>query len=112
MTTKETWTIADIRAANKAAGFYFFSPKTMKAFASKVDRTAYAGPGGVYFVTSEQFTPSTGRPDPRKYTVRRFNRESGDVTTVSGTHMKYYDVSFAREEAKRLAQGLKLMGEV
>lgn len=97
------WTIAAIRRENKARGMFFFSPATMRAFASKVDRNVYEGPGGVYFVTSEQFRPSEGRPDYRRYTVRRFDPRTGDVSTVIGTHQKYVVVDHARRHAQALA---------
>jgi hypothetical protein len=54
--------IAAIKAANRAAGHFFFSADTMKFFKSKVYPTVY---GGRYFVTSEQ--PPHG---DREYQVR------------------------------------------
>jgi len=70
-------TLAEIRAANKAAGFYFFEPATLRFFDSRILRAVYQGPGGVYFITSEQFHGSGGYTAPRKHTVRKFNPETG-----------------------------------
>lgn len=69
-------TIAEIKRANREAGFYFFSPSAMRFFGSRVLPTVY---GGRYFVTSEQ--PPHG---PRAYAVRRIGAD-GDVTTIGRT---------------------------
>jgi hypothetical protein len=75
-------TIDQIKSANRKAGCFFFSPDTMRFFRSRVGSTVYQGPGGVYFVTSEQFVPSRGRPAPRLYTVRVFDPATGEVDTA------------------------------
>lgn len=77
------WTIADIKAANRAIGGHFFDRDTIRFFASRVLDTVYEGPGGVFFVTSEQFRGST-HTEPRNYTVRKFDPETGSVDTMSG----------------------------
>lgn len=56
----------------------FFSPDNMRFFASRISPIVYDGPGGVFFVTSEM---CCGKP-PRRYSVRRFNRETWDIETV------------------------------
>ncbi|MFH1635796.1 MAG: hypothetical protein ABIG63_17530 [Chloroflexota bacterium] len=95
------WTIADIKAANYDTGGHFFDKGTMRFFRSRVDQEVHQGPGGVFFVTSEQFVPSGGRPMPRKYSVRRFNPESGDIVTAGEfNEMGQYD---AHEAARKLA---------
>jgi hypothetical protein len=82
VTKDKTWTMTAIKAANAEAGYHWFEPGTLRFFASRVGDTVYQGPGGVYFVSSEQFK-MTGRPDgPRRYTVRRFLPETGAVVTV------------------------------
>ena len=80
MTTEtRAWSIGAIREANRAAGRYFFEPDTMRFFASKVLSHVYQGDGGVFFVTSERRAGGS-----RKYSVRRFNPATSDVTTVGG----------------------------
>jgi hypothetical protein len=79
--TTTRYTISDIKAANKAAGRFFFERDTMRFFNSRVFRSVYQGPGGVYFVTSEQFTGSDGVKAPRTYKVREFDPETGNVST-------------------------------
>lgn len=73
------WTIADIKAANHVKGGHFFDRSSMRFFDSKILSTVYQGVGGVFFVTSEQFHGSRGYTAPRKYTVRQFYPESGDI---------------------------------
>jgi len=57
-------TMAEIKAANKAAGRFFFSPDTMRFFESRIE----AGPFNNRFVTSEK-PPH----EPRRFTVRTAN---------------------------------------
>ena len=70
--------IAAVKRANAAAGQHFFSPATVRYFSSRVESKLI---DGRYFVTSEQYEPSEGPPDPRRYTVREA-LPSGHVTTV------------------------------
>ena len=49
--------MAEVKAANKKAGHFFFSPGTMKFFDSKVVTPLIQGQ---YFITSEKFTNSAG----------------------------------------------------
>lgn len=70
--------ISSIKALNQRNGNHFFDRSTMRFFNSKVEPYVY---GGRLFLTSEQFTPSDGRPLPRKYTVR-LARDSGDIETI------------------------------
>ena len=51
-------TISKIRAANKKAGHYFFSPKTMNFFNSKAYGITKTTEKGAYFITSEFFVSS------------------------------------------------------
>ena len=80
--TEQKWTMARIRKANKDAGQFWFSQGTMRFFRSQVENTIYQGPGGVFFISSEQFVPSDGSVCPRRYTVRRFNPLTADIRTV------------------------------
>jgi len=79
-----TWTIDQIREADQRAGRYFFSADTMKFFSSRILPTVYQGPGGIFFVTSEQFRGSNGVAAKRKYTIRKFTSDPVDIHTVNG----------------------------
>ena len=79
-----TWTIDSIREADHRAGRYFFSADTMKFFNSRVLPTVYQGPGGIYFISSEQFRGSNGVSAPRKYTIRQFISDPVDIRSVAG----------------------------
>jgi hypothetical protein len=97
------WTITAIRDADHRAGRFFFSPSTMKFFNSRILPTVYQGPGGIYFITSEQFRGSNGVSDPRKYTVRQFIPEPVDIRTVAGFNQM--SKQEAQVAAKILAAG-------
>lgn len=98
------WTIADIRRRNKAAGNYFFDRAAMKFFLSRIDRQVYEGPGGIFFVTSEQYEDSYGnRPFPRGYTVHEFDPISSDIGDL-GDFNKIQDLQTARGLAKKYAK--------
>jgi hypothetical protein len=53
----------------------------MRFFRSRVGSTVYSGPGGHYFVSSEQYDGMSGR-HPRRYTVREWHPETADISTV------------------------------
>lgn len=104
MTAIKTYSMEEIRQASAAAGNHFFSHDTMKFFRSRTLPKVYQGTGGIYFVTSEQFVPSSGIPDARKFTVRRFRpEEDADVRTAG----EFYQLSRreATTTAARLAAG-------
>ena len=86
------YTMDDIKIINKQTGHYFFSPDTMRFFRSRVGDTVYQGVGGVFFVTSEQFTDSKGYTTERKYTVRQFFPDTGNIETVTG----FNELSYSR----------------
>jgi hypothetical protein len=75
------WTIDRIQQTNRERGFHFFDLSTMRFFRSRILSQTFEGNNAVYFVTSEQFVGSEYTA-PRKYTVRSFNPESGDIRTV------------------------------
>jgi len=87
------WSIKDIKRANAKAGRHFFEPATMRFFNSVVGRTVYQGVGGVFFLTSEK-----GPHGPRRYTVRQFNPQGGDVSTVGEFNV------LTKDEATALAR--------
>ena len=100
----ERYTIAQIRDANMRAGFHFFERDTMRFFDSRVVKAGpYCGPGGVFFITSEQFHGSQG-DGPRGFTVRQFKPDSGDVDSASDFNT-IRDVDDARRLARQWAQG-------
>ena len=96
--TEQKWTMNEIRKANIDAGHFWFSPDTMGFFRSQVEDTVYQGPGGVFFISSEQFVPSDGSVCPRRYTVRSFHPENACINTA----VKFNEMS--REEAIELAK--------
>jgi hypothetical protein len=96
-------TMDAIKAANAKAGFYFFERATLRFFRSRIGQTVYEGPGGTYFVTSEQFVGSGGYAAPRAYTVRRFNPD-GDIDTV-GPKFNTVTKAVAARIARQMAAG-------
>ncbi|NML65919.1 hypothetical protein HHL22_11950 [Hymenobacter sp. RP-2-7] len=94
----KTYTLSDIQTANRAAGRYFFSPDTMRYFRSRASERVHQGPGGIYFVTSEQYD----RASPRLFTVRRFLPGAADIDTV-GSFQAHATAHRAHAEAARLA---------
>lgn len=87
-------TIEEIKAANRDAGQFFFSPATLRFFKSRIGRRIHEGPGGVYFVTSEQ--PPDGR---RAYAVRVFDPVTARIGTVA--YPCQYPTSAAAHKAAR-----------
>jgi hypothetical protein len=93
-------TISEIRQANAAAGFHFFSTVAMKFFRSRVDRQVYEGPGGVFFVTSEQLE-FRDYSAPRLYTVHQFSPD-GSIDRAS-EFQQYGSLKQARAAARGFA---------
>lgn len=75
--TMTTISIEQIKQLNVAKGFHFFSPDTMRFFHSRTAQSAIVVNHIAYFVTSEQHDN-----EPRRYTIRKANLETGDVSTV------------------------------
>ncbi|MCR5888332.1 hypothetical protein LRS06_11270 [Hymenobacter sp. J193] len=92
------YSLALIKAANHNHGGYFFSPDSMRFFHSRVSEKVHQGPGGIYFVTSEQFDDCS----PRLYTVRRFNPTSRGIDTA-GEFQAHTTSRQAHAEAAQLA---------
>lgn len=88
----------EIIRANTEAGQYFFAPSAMRAFGSRLSRAVYSGPGGVYFVTSE----NNHRGAARRYTVRRFDPQFRAVCTV-GNYREHATARAAHAVARRAA---------
>jgi hypothetical protein len=95
------YTMAAIKEVNKAHGGHWFDRSSMRFFDTRLGQTVYQGPGGIYFVTSEQFHDGAFH-GARKFTVRQFNPETGDVETA-GKFQAYTTGEGARAAAKMLA---------
>lgn len=104
-TQAKTYDIDAIRTANKVRGKFFFERGAMRFFDSRILSTVHQGPGGVYFLTSERFHSSTGHTGPRCFTVRRFNPDTGDVSTAPGCPFNELTRSEATVAAKSYARG-------
>ena len=91
-------TIADVKRANKASGYHWFSEGALSFFDGRVESPLI---GGRFFVSSERFWPSLGAPAPRLYTVREVNAEDGRVETF-GEFQGYATKARAVEAAKGL----------
>lgn len=101
------YTIDDIIRRSKETGYHFFDKDAMKFFRCKVDPEVYEGPGGIFFVTSEQFEGTDGHKEPRKWTPRKFIWESGRMAHFMGepefnTCTKAQAHKIARESAMRV----------
>ncbi len=94
----KTYTLSDIKTANRVRGLYFFSRDTLRFFRSRISTRVHQGPGGIYFVTSEQFDERSSR----LYTVRCFNPASAGIDTV-GEFQEHPTAYQAHAEAARLA---------
>lgn len=98
----KAWTTFEVTALRAAytrmaePEAHWFSPDTMRFFRSRLERTAYVGPGGVFFVTSEQFSDES----PRLYSVRVWRGSKIDTT---GEFQGYRSLEAAREAAKAAA---------
>lgn len=80
MTTETRfYDLAYIKTANSVRGHHFFEAGTLRFFRSRVGAEVYQGPGGVFFVTSEQFVAGDGTAAARLFTVREFKPESGRI---------------------------------
>lgn len=88
-------TMDDARRANTTG---WFAPDAMRWFDTRIESMLYVGPGGAFFVTSEQ-PPG----DVRVFTVRQVH-DNGDVETV-GEFGRYETADGARGIAAGLAEG-------
>jgi hypothetical protein len=95
------------RQANADAGQFWFTPGTMRFFASRLGETVYAcGTLRVsYFTSSERFT-RLGAPVPgypRKYSLRVIDWDTGHIDTV-GEFQQYTSAAAARRAARNAAR--------
>ncbi|MBW3127279.1 hypothetical protein [Hymenobacter profundi] len=93
--------LALIKAAHQNHGGHFFSAGALRFFRSRISEKVYQGPGGIYFVTSEQFDERS----PRLYTVRCFQPQSRGIDTI-GLFQQHTTGRRAHAEAARLAAQL------
>lgn len=105
----ETITVSELKAIAKGHGSHFFDAGTMRFFNSKVHDPVYTGADGWYFVTSEQDTGigKGGTPFPRKYTVRRMDKDAEIDEPEPGGHdnfQKYSTAAQAQRVARQLAE--------
>ena len=70
-------TMADVRAANKESGYYFFSPDTLRFFASRIASKLYIKQQ--CFITSEK---KCFNDETRVYSVR-YVRPDGSIDTLA-----------------------------
>ena len=64
----------------------------MRFFKSRVGDTVFQGIGGVFFVTSERFDYDS----PRKYIVREFIPETGNIDTIGD----FNELSYAQARSR------------
>ena len=92
-------TMADVKQANKNAGYYFFSKDTMRFFGTRIVSALYKNNT---FITTDY----TGfERNNRAYSVRVFHSETGIVDTAKfsdgqSTFNKFSTIESAREFAR------------
>lgn len=94
------FSIDAIKKANQEAGYFYFSPDTMRFFKSRVMQDVFPLEDGALFVTSER-----REGDVRRYTIRRA-WDDGDITTLDG-FQSYTSRNGALKAAKRAAANIK-----
>jgi hypothetical protein len=95
--------MSEIRARyNPGEGRHWFDRSSMRFFLSRLPKAGYEGPGGVFFVSSEQFVGSQGA-SPRRFTVRQLTTEQSIETVGEFNELD-------RAEATRLAKQYAAVG--
>src|SRR5260370_32870790 len=92
----------DIRRIMNAAGNLWFDADSMRFFGTRLCRAVYHGPGGIYFVTTEQ--PPHGQ---RRASVRQFYRDEAGKPQIR-TVVPFCGLS--RPQAQRAAARLAAEG--
>ncbi len=92
-----TKTMADVKAANAASGYNWFSRDTMKFWKTRIESSLI---GGRWFITSEDEFAFDGRRPARIYCVREAMAD-GSIHTVQ-SHIR------SKEGAKDIIAQLKL----
>jgi len=86
-------TIADVKRINAEKGQYYFTSDTMRFFKSRIESELY---NNKYFITSEQ-SPEM----ERKYSIRKFDKDTGSISTV-GEFQAYNSKQSAKEALKKV----------
>ena len=92
-------TMADVKQANKDAGYYFFSKDTMRFFGTRIVSALYKNNT---FITADY---TDFERNNRAYSVRVFHPETGIVDTAKfpdgkSTFNKFSTIESAREFAR------------
>jgi len=103
--TKNIYTIEDLKRANEEAGRYFFSPNTMRFFASRVLEGIWKVGDYVLFCTSEK---KGFRDSSREYSVRVMNPEG---YVMPGRKDTYSTARAAKKAAEEYSKSLTIPGE-
>ena len=90
-------TLAEMKKINQDLGMHFFDKDAVKFFNSKFETKGIRKGNNVYFITSEQFEPTIGEKEPRKYTIRDMDLNDGSIDTVG--EFQQYD---SKESAKKV----------
>lgn len=87
MTGPRYTNIAEITAANKAAGRFWFSADTIAFFNARVESRIYANASGTkrFWVDSIQDKRHPMGPQPREYKIAAFTVATGDIDRVLNT---------------------------
>lgn len=101
-TSRKIWTINDICAANRAAGYHWFDADTMRSFGCKVFGRVYQGAGGIYFVSRDHWGLHN---ENTAYLVRVFTPATGNVDTVGEIATDHYATLVAAYLAAAEAAG-------
>ena len=88
-------TIAEIREANQAHGYYWFSHGAMRSFKTRIESAVYSGK---YFITSEDNYNGT----KRLYSIRQASA-NGYVGTVEDFN-KFHTLEDAREQVRAIVK--------
>jgi len=100
--TETVWlTMTEVIRAHENAGGHFFDDNTKRFFRSRIGDHTYCGPGGIFFTTSEQFSPTT----QRRYSVRGFDPANPRSITSVSEFQAFASSEQARRAAKRYAAG-------
>jgi hypothetical protein len=95
-------TIGQMKELNKAKGGHWFDRSAMRFFNTKIETQPNAEN---IFITSEYME----NPNDKKYSLRWFNTEAHDVTTL-GEFQAYRTLDSAKEARKEFTKGKKDMG--
>jgi hypothetical protein len=82
--------MSEVKQINQDKGQHFFDTSTMKFLNSHIVSKELIN--DKYFITSERFDGTR----PRLYTIRRFNKETGDIITI-GEFQQFHSVQEAKK---------------